>query len=495
MKKLLLILILLLLPLFNVKASMCVYGLGVEGRTYRVNGHQNMWLPNGKYNYRGDLDPGEDIEHYNAACFEITDTSIVTVRLNQNQFEWQPHTFGNADIRVKVNKECLCDGVDSLEKTIHFMLSEWGLRDLEVEGYKLSPNFHNSTFVYRVTVPNNVQTVKINATANWSTSKIVGTGTKVLKEGENKFVINVTTVEGDSRNYTVYVTREKPINATSIKIDGGDITLQADATKELTYSVTPTNASPAVTWTSTNPTIVSVSETGLITAKKAGQATITVRTDNLTSSINVNVIGKVDEIVCDDTITLYKNETKLLEYTVLPADALNKEVRFRSLDEELFNVSSDGLITAFDKKGTSYLLITSEESGYQKQVKVIVESKLESISFPVKNMEIYVGETKKLNLNLVPDDASAIILFQSSDPTVVDVNSVGVIKGLSEGTSTITARSSDNLFFDDITITVTQKEGTSDGSGSIDGFLVIAIIIVSGVIIYLLFNLKKNKSN
>lgn len=486
----LLLFISLLFFITTYKVKACVKSLDVRGSTYRVQGHQNMWLPNGSFSYEGSLP--------SSSCFHISSSDIVTVRVSGSNFQFQPHKFGNADITVSVDKSCLCDGISSLSKTVHFMLSEWGLRNLEVVGYQISPAFYNGTMDYTLTVPNNVDEITIKAAANYSTSKITGAGKRKLNVGTNKLVINVVTVEGDSRDYTITVTREKPVNPTSIKIKEKDLSLQVGETKELSYTLTPSNATATITWESSNQSIVSVDSKGKIKALSGGTATITIKANNLSDKINVTSIDKVKEIQTEDEITLYKGDKYQIKYTVLPENAINKQVTFESSDETLLKVSSDGLITTLDKTGNGNITITSVESGIKKTIKVTVKSKLEKIYFPNKYLELYIDDVKNLNIIIVPSDVKVTINYESSNPNVVTVNSGGIIKGISEGEATITAKTIDNEFSDIATIKVIKreekkKEEPIKEDDSLYTILIILIVIVSLVILFLILSMSKKK--
>jgi len=63
------------------------------------------------------------------------------------------------------------------------------------------------------------------------------------------------------------------LNPTSVKMSMG-------SAKQLTVNVKPAGASKKVTWSSSKPSIASVSSTGLITAKKNGTAVITAKSSN-----------------------------------------------------------------------------------------------------------------------------------------------------------------------------------------------------------------------
>ena len=81
-------------------------------------------------------------------------------------------------------------------------------------------------------------------------------------------------------------------NVTSISLNKSDITLDLNGTKSavLKASTTPSSAQTAFTWSTSNNSVATVSNTGVVTAKAVGTATITIKTsNNKTSSCKITV--------------------------------------------------------------------------------------------------------------------------------------------------------------------------------------------------------------
>lgn len=86
------------------------------------------------------------------------------------------------------------------------------------------------------------------------------------------------------------------IQVTNIKIDYSHKTLGVGDSQQITATILPDNASnKTVIWSSSNPNIATVSGTGKVTAKKAGVATITVKTKdgNKTATCIIKVIPAI----------------------------------------------------------------------------------------------------------------------------------------------------------------------------------------------------------
>ena len=420
----------------SMKASACVRSIAFSGSSRRVNGHQSQWFNNGSVNYEGSV-PSTD-------CFVFTNNpnDVVTVRTNGKIFQFNPHKIGTATVSVSVKSSCLCSGVGSITRSGYFVLSEWGLKSLSVDNYSISPKFYNGTMNYTLSVPYEASTINVKATPNQSNSSMTGTGQRSLNVGANKIEVYVKTPQGDGRTYTITVTRGNIISAQSIKINGGDLSLRVNDEKQLAYTINPTNATiEGLTWTSSDPSVVSVSSTGKIKTLKAGDAKIKLQLNNLSSEINVHVTKSVTSIDCTDAMILNKNLKYQLEYTVLPKDATNKEVTF-SVNNNLISISKDGIITVGNKTGTSILTITSVDSGIKKDVTVIISSDLESISFSNEIVKMKKGETLKLIPIFKPSDVvleAEELTWASENSNVAIVSDNGTITAVSKGETTISA--------------------------------------------------------
>lgn len=99
------------------------------------------------------------------------------------------------------------------------------------------------------------------------------------------------TSSSSSANTKETQTTPTTIEITKLEIQEDIENLEVGETKVLTVTITPSNATNKnLTWSSSDESIVAVTETGEITAKKAGIADITVVSANgKTSAIKINV--------------------------------------------------------------------------------------------------------------------------------------------------------------------------------------------------------------
>lgn len=93
------------------------------------------------------------------------------------------------------------------------------LESIRVDGYSLTPTFSKFTQEYDLVVPNNVDNIKVSASAIDSQASISGTGKINLKVGNNSINIIVTAKNGDKRTYKLNVVRKAQDNTPQPPID------------------------------------------------------------------------------------------------------------------------------------------------------------------------------------------------------------------------------------------------------------------------------------
>ena len=152
------------------------------------------------------------------------------------------------------------------------------------------------------------------------------------------------------------------VAVTSISLDYTSVTLEIGDTLNLISTISPSNATDkSVTWSSSNTSVATVSN-GLVTAKSAGTATITVKTSNnktATCSITVNSkeILPTSISLSKSSIALEEKEQTAISVTIFPSNATNKAVEWKILDTGVATIDN-GVITAV-KEGETMLVVTT----------------------------------------------------------------------------------------------------------------------------------------
>ncbi len=195
---------------------------------------------------------------------------------------------------------------------------------------------------------------------------------KPLKAGTT--VISVTTDNGRSASVKVKVLNVP--KAKKVKLSAsGTKKLNIGETLQLSGTVTPAAASQKLKWKSSKKKVASVSGSGLVTALKAGTATITAKTSNgkyarvkikvidpcAPTSVTLNYTG---------TKTLHVKETLTLQPTLNPVGIAKSKITYSSSNKKVATVNRSGVITA-KKKGTATITVKTA-NGKKAKLKIKV---------------------------------------------------------------------------------------------------------------------------
>ena len=282
------------------------------------------------------------------------------------------------------------------------------------------------------------------------------------------------TAEGKSGTCAVTV-KAKAVGVTEVTLDKTELTLTEGETETLTATVRPDNAdNRKVTWSSDKTEVATVGGDGMVTAVKAGEAVVTVTTEDggKTASCKVTVKAKavgVTEVTLDKTeLTLTEGETETLTATVKPDNADNKKVKWSSDKTEVATVDGAGRVTAV-KAGEAVVTVTTEDGGKTASCKVTVKAK----AVPVTGVEVNpwavtlsVSGTSKLSYTIRPADATnQNVKWESESPSVATVDSEGNVQGVAAGTAKICVTTEDGGFKSYCTVTVKKTESKFEVGG------------------------------
>jgi len=244
---------------------------------------------------------------------------------------------------------------------------------------------------------------------------------------------------------------------TSISLDKETARVEKGNTTTLTVTYNPEDTTDAktVTWTSLNPTVATVDEHGVVTAKAAGTAVIKAQVGDKTATCTVTVFVSLTGIEVKEETELLKGQTETITIQYMPADATEiPNATWTSSNPEVASVSADGTITAL-KEGTA--TITVIVGSFVKTCQVTVkEIKLDSIEIDNQSEEFIKGQSVQLHVLYNPENTTdnKDVVWSSSDEEVAIVTAEGVFIPKKAGTVTITAKVGDK----ETQVTYTVKE-------------------------------------
>lgn len=159
------------------------------------------------------------------------------------------------------------------------------------------------------------------------------------------------------------------------------------------------------------------------------------------------------------TATVGQGQAVSLNETIAPANASNKNVTWKSSDENVATVSSQGVVTGV-AEGTATITVKTVDGGFEATSTITVSDNtisVSGVSLAQITATVVKGQTVSLTETIAPANASnKNVTWKSSDETIATVNN-GVVSGVSAGNVTITVKTVDGGFEATSTITVTDN--------------------------------------
>ena len=227
--------------------------------------------------------------------------------------------------------------------------------------------------------PDNADNKKVTWSSDRTEVATVDGAGKVTAVKPGEAVITVTTEDGGKTASCKVTVKAKVVGVTDVTLDKTELTLTEGETETLTATVRPDNAdNRKVTWSSDKTEIATVDGAGKVTAVKAGEATVTVTTEDggKTATCKVTVKAKVVPVTGVDvkpwSVTIGANGTTKLTCTVAPSNATNRNVRWESDNPSVATVDSDGNVRAVSA-GVAKVSAVTEDGGFRSGCTVTVK--------------------------------------------------------------------------------------------------------------------------
>lgn len=345
---------------------------------------------------------------------------------------------------------------------------------------------------------------------------LAGCGVKVT----DMAIPETATIEkGESVTLPINFGTDKAPAETPVLVTGDAATAEsADVDEKLAQAASKLT----IEWTSSDESVVTVDENGVVTAVGAGEADITaaVQDADISSVTHVKVVILPTGVDAPDTLELYTNgeSEKSLDAKIVPEDATEVKLAYVSSDEGVATVDENGLVTAVaDGKCTitAYVfadapataesatqeadaVVTGDEDatseaatddgiammpedladvdsafgvvpdGMKAETKVTVSTKVEKIELDQTKGSLKVGNSVTIKATVTPDEATdKTVTWSSSDEKVATVDSNGKVTAVASGNAVITATSESN---EDVKanydVTVTNKATSSSSSSN-----------------------------
>ncbi len=234
-------------------------------------------------------------------------------------------------------------------------------------------------------------------------------------------------------------------------------------TEQLTATSYDTNTDvipgATVTWTSSDPSVVTVNGNGLVKAVARGSATITATSGNVSGEASIMVELPPERVEVDPSSAMLTSvgATQLLTAMVYDTNddiITDAPVAWTSDDPSVATVNRNGLVTAIGGGDATITATTGSKTGSAAVTVAVTGARIEIVLSSVKLTS--VGGTEQLSLKVYDSNdnviADAPVTWSSSNPAVATVDTDGLVKAVARGNTTITATS--GSMSTDIVITV-----------------------------------------
>lgn len=182
-------------------------------------------------------------------------------------------------------------------------------------------------------------------------------------------------------------------------------------TDRIIPSLLPEGSTDSVSYSSSNSSVAYVDSNGLITARSAGSAQITVTTSQglkqyCSVVVQKEVIPVTEFTISKTKLSLLPEQTAILTTEITPSNATNTKVTWTSSNEEVATVNQGGTVTAIHS-GTAQIT-ASLGNGFTRTCTVTVK-KLSSAVISVKNMNTEPGDIVEVPLMIEDDPGIAVM--------------------------------------------------------------------------------------
>ena len=224
--------------------------------------------------------------------------------------------------------------------------------------------------------------------------------------------------------------------------EGEDIIEQTKLTLEIgdTETLVTTSDEVSIEWSSDHEDIAAVDDSGTVTAKSKGTATITAKAGDSVDTCSVTVEEPADPkvtgiTVSPDTLDLTVGDTKTLSPEVTADEGADTTVTWETSSRNVATVDN-GKVTAVGP-GTATITAKAGDQEATCEVKVSAqEMPAASITVAPTKLSLIVGESNTLAAATVPEGQA--VSWTSSDDKIAAVSG-GKVTAVAKGTATITA--------------------------------------------------------
>ena len=274
---------------------------------------------------------------------------------------------------------------------------------------------------------------------NASVATVDATGT-ITAIAPGTSIVYATSIADPRAKASVLVT---VLPARAVTVTPASLALSTQQRGQLNAAVTIDNGlSTSVVWSSTDPSVATVSGTGQVTGIAPGVAVITATSVGDPTRSGTSVVTVTASIrsvaVTPAAIASWVGDQDQLIANVVTDGPLPRTVTWRSNNPSVANVSSTGLVSSMAIGQTTITAISTVDTTMRASAQVTVAA-APLVGVSPSSVSMTIGELRTLTpLVTVAPGVSTAVTWRSSAPLVASVNSGGTVLGATVGTTVIT---------------------------------------------------------
>ncbi len=315
---------------------------------------------------------------------------------------------------------------------------------------------------------NPTNTAQLNAVLTDSAGNVV-TGFAVTWSSSNTSVATVSTnglltavavgsavitasSNGKTATVNATVVAQSPASVASVTVAPTTVSVTTGHSVQLTASVKDSVGNVlggrTVTWSSSNPSVATVSSTGLVSGIASGAATISAASGGQqgTASVTVNPVSIAQVIISPASANLSAHQTLLLIATLKDANGnviTGQSVTWASSNTGVAQVQTDGLVTVVTTAGSGSASISATAGGKQGAATItIINAPVATVTMSPTSVTL-AGAGKTAQLSATAKDAYGDVItgdaasWSSSNTGVATVSSSGLVTAVAAGSAKI----------------------------------------------------------
>jgi uncharacterized protein YjdB len=298
------------------------------------------------------------------------------------------------------------------------------------------------------------------SSSNTAVATVASDGTvKAITAGSATITATVDGVSGT----TALTVSNIPVG--SVTLTPTTATVSTGSSTTLTVTVRDANGAVVtdrvVAWTTSNPLIATVSQSGVVTGIAPGTATITATSEtksaNATITVTLVPVGRVQ--VAPSSVSIAAGQGSTLTATVTDANGIvvtNRPVTWNTSDARVATVSQTGVVTGV-AVGTATISATSGAVAGTAAI-TVTAAPVQSVSVNPGTLSLTQGQTGTLGASVVDATGGAVsnpsVAWSSRNPAVASVDpNTGVVTAVAVGSTTIDASSGGKTGSATVTVT------------------------------------------